>query len=113
MAQSAAIEELYKNFGILADAGKNVSQVCEDQIMEEACICGVRNYVLTCALRLATTNPLLHYLVQYLHSGCGQASSHRSKVREPGFWEGGGSSTRCAHLLGGNFEVGHQIKMTA
>jgi len=26
MAQSAAIEELYKNFGILADAGKNVSQ---------------------------------------------------------------------------------------
>lgn len=38
MAQSAAIEELYKNFGILADAGKNVSQVhvCEDQVEHRA-----------------------------------------------------------------------------
>ena len=32
MAQSAAIEELYKNFGILADAGKDVAQVCEDEV---------------------------------------------------------------------------------
>ena len=38
MAQSAAIEELYKNFGILADAGKNVSQVCEDQWKQRASV---------------------------------------------------------------------------
>ena len=29
MSQSAGVEELYRNFGILADAGENVSEVRE------------------------------------------------------------------------------------